>query len=313
MDRKKFLKTIAGGTIALSIAPNMVLAQDFSKPSSGKKLTILHTNDQHSRIEPFDSSYAKNPNQGGFARRARVIQDIRKQESNVLLLDSGDIFQGTPYFNMFGGELEFKLMSMMGYDASTMGNHDFDNGLDGFLKALPNAKFPFITSNYDFEDTILEGKTLDYKIFDKEGIKIGIFGVGIELEGLVGKKEYGETKWTHPVEIAQHYADFLKNKKKCDMVICLSHIGYKYNDSDQISDVKLAAETENIDLILGGHTHTFLPEPQKLTNRAGKSVLVNQVGWAGLLLGRIDFYFDNQKNIKNIAWSNQVIDDKILV
>ena len=189
MDRKKFLKTIAGGTIALSIAPNMVLAQDFSKPSSGKKLTILHTNDQHSRIEPFDSSYAKNPNQGGFARRARVIQDIRKQESNVLLLDSGDIFQGTPYFNMFGGELEFKLMSMMGYDASTMGNHDFDNGLNGFLKALPNAKFPFITSNYDFEDTILEGKTLDYKIFDKEGIKIGIFGVGIELEGLVGKKE----------------------------------------------------------------------------------------------------------------------------
>ena len=313
MDRKKFLKTIAGGTIALSMAPNMVLAQDFSKPSSGKKLTILHTNDQHSRIEPFDSSYAKNPNQGGFARRARVIQDIRKQESNVLLLDSGDIFQGTPYFNMFGGELEFKLMSMMGYDASTMGNHDFDNGLNGFLKALPNAKFPFITSNYDFEDTILEGKTLDYKIFDKEGIKIGIFGVGIELEGLVGKKEYGETKWTHPVEIAQHYADFLKNKKKCDMVICLSHIGYKYNDSDQISDVKLAAETENIDLILGGHTHTFLPEPQKLTNRAGKSVLVNQVGWAGLLLGRIDFYFDNQKNIKNIAWSNQVIDDKILV
>ncbi len=313
MDRKKFLKTIAGGTIALSIAPNMVLAQDFSKPSSGKKLTILHTNDQHSRIEPFDSSYAKNPNQGGFARRARVIQDIRKQESNVLLLDSGDIFQGTPYFNMFGGELEFKLMSMMGYDASTMGNHDFDNGLNGFLKALPNAKFPFITSNYDFEDTILEGKTLDYKIFDKEGIKIGIFGVGIELEGLVGKKEYGETKWTHPVEIAQHYADFLKNKKKCDMVICLSHIGYKYNDSDQVSDVKLAAETENIDLILGGHTHTFLPEPQKLTNRAGKSVLVNQVGWAGLLLGRIDFYFDNQKNIKNIAWSNQVIDDKILV
>ena len=313
MDRKKFLKTIAGGTIALSMAPNMVLAQDFSKPSSGKKLTILHTNDQHSRIEPFDSSYAKNPNQGGFARRARVIQDIRKQESNVLLLDSGDIFQGTPYFNMFGGELEFKLMSMMGYDASTMGNHDFDNGLNGFLKALPNAKFPFITSNYDFEDTILEGKTLDYKIFDKEGIKIGIFGVGIELEGLVGKKEYGETKWTHPVEIAQHYADFLKNKKKCDMVICLSHIGYKYNDSDQVSDVKLAAETENIDLILGGHTHTFLPEPQKLTNRAGKSVLVNQVGWAGLLLGRIDFYFDNQKNIKNIAWSNQVIDDKILV
>lgn len=313
MDRKKFLKTIAGGTIAMSLAPNMIIAQDSRKLSKAKKLTILHTNDQHSRIEPFDSSYSKNPNQGGFARRARVIQDIRKQESNVLLLDSGDIFQGTPYFNMFGGELEFKLMSMMGYDAATMGNHDFDNGLIGFLKALPNAKFPFITSNYDFENTILEGKTLDYKIFDKEGVKVGIFGVGIELEGLVGKKEYGETKWTHPVEVAQHYADFLKNKKKCDLVICLSHIGYEFDDKEQICDVKLAAETDNIDLILGGHTHTFLPEPVKFTNKSGKTVLVNQVGWAGLLLGRIDLFFDDHKNIKNIAWSNQVIDDQILV
>jgi len=228
-------------------------------------------------------------------------------------LDAGDIFQGTPYFNFYGGELEFKLMSMMGYDAATMGNHDFDNGLEGFLKALPNAKFPFITSNYDFSNTILDGKTEKYKIFKKDGIKVGLFGVGIELDGLVGKKQYQETKYLNPVEIAQHYADFLRKEKGCDLVICLSHIGFDYrDDADKISDKKLAAQTDNIDLILGGHTHTFLPEPQSFTNKSGKNVLVNQVGWAGLLLGRIDFYFDKNKSLQNISWNNQVIDDSIL-
>ncbi|GAB1346508.1 metallophosphatase [Cloacibacterium normanense] len=315
MNRKEFLKTVGGGTLALSLAPNLVFASQKSilDKNSAYKLTVLHTNDQHSRIEPFDSSYSRNPNQGGFARRATLIQQIRSQEKNVLLLDAGDIFQGTPYFNFYGGELEFKLMSMMGYDAATMGNHDFDNGLDGFLKALPNAKFPFITSNYDFSNTILDGKTEKYKIFKKDGIKVGLFGVGIELDGLVGKKQYQETKYLNPVEIAQHYADFLRKEKGCDLVICLSHIGYDYrDDADKISDKKLAAQTDNIDLILGGHTHTFLPEPQSFTNKSGKNVLVNQVGWAGLLLGRIDFYFDKNKSLQNISWNNQVIDDSIL-
>ncbi len=315
MNRKEFLRTVGGGTLALSLAPNLVFASQKSilDKNAAYKLTVLHTNDQHSRIEPFDSSYSRNPNQGGFARRATLIQQIRSQEKNVLLLDAGDIFQGTPYFNFYGGELEFKLMSMMGYDAATMGNHDFDNGLEGFLKALPNAKFPFITSNYDFSNTILDGKTEKYKIFKKDGIKVGLFGVGIELDGLVGKKQYQETKYLNPVEIAQHYADFLRKEKGCDLVICLSHIGYDYrDDADKISDKKLAAQTDNIDLILGGHTHTFLPEPQSFTNKSGKTVLVNQVGWAGLLLGRIDFYFDKNKSLQNISWNNQVIDDSIL-
>ena len=315
MNRKEFLKTVGGGTLALSLAPNLVFASQKSilDKNAAYKLTVLHTNDQHSRIEPFDSSYSRNPNQGGFARRATLIQQFRSQEKNVLLLDAGDIFQGTPYFNFYGGELEFKLMSMMGYDAATMGNHDFDNGLEGFLKALPNAKFPFITSNYDFSNTILDGKTEKYKIFKKDGIKVGLFGVGIELDGLVGKKQYQETKYLNPVEIAQHYADFLRKEKGCDLVICLSHIGFDYrDDADKISDKKLAAQTDNIDLILGGHTHTFLPEPQSFTNKSGKNVLVNQVGWAGLLLGRIDFYFDKNKSLQNISWNNQVIDDSIL-
>ena len=316
MNRKKFLQTLGGGTLALTLAPNLLAAEAFSslKAASSYQLTILHTNDQHSRIEPFDATYTRHPNQGGFARRAALVQKIRNEEKNVLLLDSGDTFQGTPYFNFFGGELEFKLMSMMGYDASTMGNHDFDNGLAGFKKVRPAAKFPFICSNYDFTNTILDGETEKFKIFNKGGIKVGIFGLGIQLEGLVGKKDYGETRYLDPVETAQHYAEFLRNEKKCDMVICLSHLGYDYkDDSQKISDKLLASRTDGIDLILGGHTHTFLPEPQTFLNRKGKNVLVNQVGWAGLLLGKLTFYFDKNKNVQNISWHNQVIDESILV
>lgn len=316
MKRKEFLKYVGGGSLALTLAPNLLLAEQFDliNKESTHKLTILHTNDQHSRIEPFDVSYTKNPNQGGFARRASLIQKIRSEEKNVLLLDSGDIFQGTPYFNFFGGELEFKLMSMMQYDASTMGNHDFDNGLEGFLKVLPNAKFPFICSNYDFKNTILDGKTDAYKIFNKNGIKIGIFAVGIELNGLVGKKNYAETIYQDPIETAQHYSDFLRKEKKCDLVICLSHIGFDYNDQpEKISDKHLAAKTSGIDLILGGHTHTFLPEPLTFQNKDHKNVIVNQVGWAGILLGRLDFYFDKNKEVKNISWNNQLIDGSIIV
>lgn len=313
MTRQEFLKIVGGGTMAASLAPNLLFGRElYQKKDFSKKLTILHTNDQHSRIEPFDSSYTRNPNQGGFARRATLIESIRKQEENVLLVDSGDTFQGTPYFNFFGGELEFRLMSMMGYEASTMGNHDFDNGLEGFKKVQPNAKFPFICSNYDFKNTILDGHTQPYKILNKKGIRVGLFGLGIELEGLVGKKSYGETKYLDPVEMATHYANLLRHEKKCDLVICLSHLGFEYKDNDKkISDTTLAPITENIDLILGGHTHTFLKEPIRLQNRAGKTVLVNQAGWAGLLLGRIDYYFDGQKNIKNISWNNQIIDSSI--
>ena len=314
MDRKSFLKKVGSGVVLGALSPSLLHAEGnllFDAPKS-RKITILHTNDQHSRIEPFESTYSKNPNQGGFARRATLVQQIRSKEEQVLLLDAGDIFQGTPYFNFFGGELEFKLMSMMGYDASTMGNHDFDNGLEGFLKSLPNAKFPFLCSNYDFKNTILDGHTKPYQIFNKGGIKIGVFGVGVQLEGLVGKKSYGETIYLDPKEIAQQYADFLKIEKKCDLVICLSHLGYQYvEEPNKICDVNLAQLTDNIDLIIGGHTHTFLAEPQVFKNKSGKKVLVNQVGWAGLYLGRIDYSFDQNKNIQSIAWNNQLVDDTI--
>lgn len=312
MTRNAFLKSAGLTSLALALAPEVLFAEQSTAPKS-HKLTILHTNDQHSRIEPFDATYSRNPNQGGFARRAELIKEIRSEQPNVLLVDSGDTFQGTPYFNLFGGELEFKLMSMMGYEASTMGNHDFDNGLEGFLKVLPNADFPFICSNYDFKNTILDGRTLPYKILNKNGIKVGLFGLGIKLDGLVGKKQYQETVYLDPVETAQHYAEFLKKDKKCDLIICLSHLGYKYDDKQLISDVTLAPQTDNIDLILGGHTHTFLPEPQIFNNLSGKKVIINQVGFAGLLLGRIDFYFDAVKNIRNVTWNNMPVKAPALV
>ena len=307
MKRRNFIKTtiLAGGALNL---PSISFASQILK--SDKKVTILHTNDQHSRIDPFPPTYAHSSNKGGFARRATLIEAIRQEEPQVLLLDSGDVFQGTPYFNFFGGELEFKLMSKMGYEASTMGNHEFDNGLEGFKKQLPHAQFDFLCSNYDFTNTILEGLTKDYKIINKGGIKIGIFGIGVELEGLVEKKNYLETIYLDPIEIAQDRAYMLKKEKKCDLVICLSHIGYKYpNFPNKVCDVQLCQQTSHIDLVLGGHTHTFFKEPEKYINKEVKEVLLNQVGWAGLLLGRIDYLFTQNNKLKEIAFQTIPIED----
>ncbi len=267
----------------------------FSPEQNSKHITILHTNDVHSHIEPFDPSDAKFPNQGGVARRYTLINNIRKENPNTLLLDAGDIFQGTPYFNFYGGELEFKLMSKMGYDAATIGNHDFDNGIEGLYAQLPHAEFNFLSANYDFSNTVLDGHTKPYKVFTKDGIRIGVFGLGIELDGLVNKKLYKETVYLDPVETTEEITRKLRDEENCDLVICLSHLGYHYRN-EKISDLKLASLTKNIDLIIGGHTHSFLEKPTVQKNSEGKNVLINQVGWAGLRLGRIDFYLDSNGN-----------------
>ncbi len=293
MKRREFIQKTAATTALAGLG----LSFSSFKSSDTKHLTILHTNDVHSYIDPFPADHPRNANMGGVSRRAAIIENIRKENPNLLLLDAGDIFQGTPYFNYYGGELELKLMSMMKYDLGTLGNHDFDNGIEGFYSQMHNASFDFVTSNYDFNNTVLQGKTKQYKIFDKNGIKVGIFGLGIELAGLVDSKNYKETKYLNPVEIAQDLSHILKHEQKCDLVICLSHLGYKYNDEkDKISDVKLATLTKDIDLIIGGHTHTFLDKPTILKNSEGKEVIVNQAGCYGINMGRIDFYFDNDKS-----------------
>jgi 5'-nucleotidase len=292
MKRREFLEKTAASTAIVGLGLSLSSFESLNV----KKITILHTNDVHSHIDPFPADDPRNPNMGGVARRAALIQKIRKEDENVLLLDAGDIFQGTPYFNYYGGELEFKLMSMMQYDASTLGNHDFDNGIAGLYDQMPHAKFEFLSANYDFKNTRLEGMIKPYKIFNKKGIKVGVFGIGIELNGLVDKKNYLETVYNNPVETAQEMTHILKEENNCDLVICLSHLGYNYkNEPSKIGDLQLAAATKDIDLIIGGHTHTFLDKPTIAKNSSGREVLVNQVGCYGINLGRIDFYFDSNK------------------
>ena len=306
INRRSFIQKSALATGLLSI-PSV----DLMANSQTKKISILHTNDQHSRIEHFEfSSDPQYSNKGGFLRRATLIDEIRKQENHVLLLDAGDIFQGTPYFNFYGGELELRLMSKMGYDLSTLGNHEFDNGLEGLKKQLSNANFDFVNANYDFSNTILEGHFKPSKIFRKNGLKIGVFGLGVDLANLVPKDSYKETKYLNPIEIAQDISRDLKNQK-CDLIICLSHLGYQFRDQEIVSDLKLARQTKDIDLIIGGHTHTFLDSPVEVKNSENQSVIINQVGWAGLYLGRIDIYYNPWTKEKKYTAHTLGIDEKL--
>ncbi len=300
MKRRDFINRMAIGSASVTLGG--LGLQSFKTPDQSTKITILHTNDVHSHIDPFGPDEGRNANKGGVARRAALINSIRKENKNTLLLDAGDIFQGTPYFNYYGGELEFKLMSMLKYDLATIGNHDFDNGINGLYAQLPHAEFDFVSANYDFSNTDLNTHVKPYKVFTKSGIKIGVFGLGIELKGLVDKKLYKETKYLDPVEISTDMVRLLKEEEHCDLVICLSHLGYNYSrNPKKVSDLKLAEATKDIDLIIGGHTHTFLPKPTIVKNKEGKNTLVNQVGCYGLYLGQIDFYFDIDKNSSSNA------------
>ncbi|CAH8294868.1 5'-nucleotidase [Mariniflexile fucanivorans] len=295
MKRRDFIQQVSATTALVTIGGFGL--QSFSTIPKKTKITILHTNDVHSHIDAFGPEDGRNANKGGVARRAHLIESIRNENPNTLLLDAGDIFQGTPYFNYYGGELEFKLMSKLKYDVATIGNHDFDNGINGLYAQLPHAEFEFISANYDFSNTIMDTHVKPYKIFIKDGIKIGVFGLGIELDGLVDPAMSKETKYLDPIEITQDMTQLLKTNEKCDLVICLSHLGYGYKTNpNKISDLKLAALTKDIDLIIGGHTHTFLPKPTVVKNIEGKNMLVNQVGCYGLNLGKIDFYFDANNN-----------------
>lgn len=299
MKRRSFIRTTALGSTALGMG---ALGLNACSPGV-KKLTVLHTNDVHSHIDPFPAGHASFPNLGGVSRRAALIESIRRENPNTLLLDAGDIFQGTPYFNFYGGELEFRLMNKMGYRAATLGNHDFDNGLHGLLAQLPNAEFSFLSANYDFTNTVLDGYIRPYEVYVIDGIRVGVFGLGIELRGLVLEELYGETKYLDPVEIGQDMARILREEEGCDLVICLSHLGYRYENPNRASDQTLAAGTDRIDLIIGGHTHTFMEQAEVATNRSGDPVLIQQVGCFGINLGRVDFYFhpDGRKGSESLS------------
>ncbi len=288
MDRRSFLKTL-GIVGAASLAGISAIA---FRDAGISQFTILHTNDTHSRLDPYPSNDPGFPGMGGYARRATFISQHRKNDPNLVLLDAGDVFQGTPYFNMYGGKPELKLMSKMDYDAVAFGNHEFDNGLDGFKEVFPYAGFPFLAANYDFSQTILAGKVKDYMVLARGERNIGVYGLGIDPAGLVSRNLYGDTKYLDPIEKAREMENLLR-RKNCDLIICLSHLGFDYDDN-KVSDTMVAGHTRYTDVIIGGHTHVRLDPPAMVKNQAGKQVCIGQAGYGGTYIGTMRVFFDRQ-------------------
>jgi len=248
---------------------------------SQKKIVILHTNDTHSRIEPLPETDRTAGGKGGVVRRASYVDKMRKENKNVLLLDAGDFLQGTPYFNLFKGDVEVKAMNLMKYDAATLGNHEFDYGLAVLEEIIRKANFPIITSNYDFSETALAGLVKPYIVLKKDGMRIGIIGICVQPQGLIAVENYKGMKFLDPVKSANELAEQLRLQHKCDMVICLSHLGYQ-------QDLTLAESTRNIDLIIGGHSHTYMKEPEICENLDHKKVMIYQTNGRGIYVGKID-------------------------
>ena len=265
----------------------LIIISTFQLAAEKKiKLVILHTNDTHSQVEPTEKSNLKTADMGGYARRMGVIEKIRSEEKNVLLFDAGDFSQGTPYFNFFNGRVEIDALNRMQYDAGTLGNHEFDNGIDTLAVILQKARFRIISSNYEVDNTPIKNQIQPYLILKKFGLKIGIMALNVDPKSLIIESNYRGLVYRDPIEKAQELSAFLKNKKKCDLVICLSHLGSDSTSVD-VNDFTVAHQTKHIDIILGGHSHSLL-ENVKTNNANGKKVIISQMGKSGLYLGRID-------------------------
>lgn len=288
-NRRSFLR-MAGGAGALMVAnPSMA----FSGKVKQTKITILHTNDLHSQIDAYDENHPKYPNMGGFARRAALVAQVRDREEHVLLLDAGDLFQGSPYYNFFKGELEVKLMNQMQYDAVTLGNHEFDNGEAMLFEQFVKANHPVLCANYVFEKQGWRDLVQPFILKQYDDVTIGIMGLSINPKGLIADDNFKGIVYKDAIETANDLALQLKETEGCDFVIALTHLGID-------SDTELAQASQHIDLIIGGHSHTFLKEPLLVPNKQGQDVLINQMGWAGVYLGRIDLFMTNgQSKIKS--------------
>lgn len=259
-----------------------------------KELFILQTSDTHSRIEPINPHAAdKYAGMGGTVRRATFLKEYRAEHPDVLLFDCGDISQGTPYYNLFQGEVEVKMMNLMGYDAMTIGNHEFDFGLENMARLFRMANFPVVCANYDVSGTVLEGLVKPYTILKRNGLKIGVFGLAPKMEGLVQADKCEGVVYKEPVAVAQEVVDVLRSKEQCDVVICLSHLGIRSNNGD--SDEKLVAETHGIDAILGGHSHTFMQKPAFYMNADGQSIPVLHTGRSGIYVGEMKLTLNEEK------------------
>jgi 5'-nucleotidase len=281
MQKRIFLKLIV---LSVLLLPVSLVAQD---------LVILHTNDTHSNIEPLSSG--RNKGLGGYQRRADYISEVRRDHKNVLLLDAGDYNQGTPYFTLFKGDLEVKLNNAIGYEVTCLGNHEFDNGQQDLARRLSGAKYITLCANYDFSKSPLKKYVKPYTIINKGGYKVGIIGLLINLRGYVSESAQAGIEYKNPIPVADSLAHILRDRERCDLVICLTHLGYNDGTPDYPSDLDLAAATSDVDIIIGGHSHTFLEKPTMTANRDGKPVMVTTTGAYGVYVGRIDITFPKKK------------------
>jgi len=293
MNRRKFLSSSAIFGAAVLTAP-----RSFAFAPNETVITILHTNDTHSQIDPLPPN-DRNAGKGGVARRATLVKRVRKENPNTLLIDAGDVLQGTPYFNFYRGEVEYKAMSAIGYDASTLGNHEFDNGVDALAAALKFANFDIVSTNYDVKGTALEGLIKPYVVKTVGGIRVGLFGLGISPTALITPENFKGITYNDPVLAARNVVKTLREQERCALVVCMSHLGYPFNDrpSNNIDDVKLAAQVDGIDFIASGHSHLFMDKPAEQTQPCGAKTLIFQVGKSGINVGRVDFTFRTGKLI----------------
>ena len=254
-----------------------------------KRIVILQTNDCHSQILPFNKNLADKTKAdlGGFTRRVAYVKQQREKNPDLLLFDSGDFSQGSSYYNLFKGDVEIGLMNIMRYDAATIGNHEFDFGLDNMARIFRMAEFPIVCTNYDFKGTVLEDIVKPYVVLKRNGLKIGVFGLSPKLEGLVVKENYGSIKYLDPVSSARDVVKILREKEKCDFVVCLSHLGWKTGDEEP-SDERLIPLTDGIDVVLGGHTHSYVTPMDMVYNSKGNNVLISQNGKSGMYISRFD-------------------------
>lgn len=300
ISRRGFLRaSLAGGVVAasprsalewLSSSAWSALSAPLLEVQAGEKLiTILHTNDTHSQIEPLPSNDRQYPDKGGVARRATLVKRIRKENPNTLLVDAGDVFQGTPYFNFFKGEVEYKSMSLIGYDVVTLGNHDFDNGVDALVAAMKFANFDFVSCNYDVRGTPLESRVKPYVVRVLGGVRVGLFGMGVSPDNLITPENFKGVTYNDPVKSAREVVATLRGKERCNLVVGMSHLGYYPNDRPGgVGDAQVAAQVDGIDFIASGHTHTFMKQPVVTKTPSGANTIIFQVGRSGIYVGRVD-------------------------
>src|ERR1043165_9248135 len=317
MDRRTFLKAsmVGGAALALPYSATSLLTPGvraaISEPlldvAAGETLiTILHTNDTHSQIDPVPDNDKQWGGKGGVARRATLVKEVRRQNPNTLMIDAGDVFQGTPYFNFYKGEVEYKSMSLIGYDVVTLGNHDFDNGVDALAAAMKFANFEFVSTNYDLRGTPLDTRVKPYTIRTFGDVRVGLFGLGVSPDNLITPENFKGVKYLDPVRMTRGVVRLLREQERCNLVVGMSHLGYYPNPkSGEIGDTQVAAQVGGVDFIASGHTHTFMDKPVLQKNPDGKDTIIFQVGKSGIYVGRVDF---KMKEGKVVAAAGRLLD-----